>query len=174
MARYRDGDSAAFDALYARHRTPLYRFLMASCRDPELAGELFQNTWAGVVRARDRYQPTAAFQTWLFSIGRNQLIDHARRQRGGLVSIDAEAVELPADPAATPDESLMARERGLRLLQAVAALPTVQREAFLLKEDGELSLEQIAELTGTGRETVKSRLRYAVAKLREVLADVRH
>ena len=66
-----------------------------------------------------------------------------------------------------------AGEIGRRIAEALAALPTVQREAFLLQQEAGMSLAQIAELTGAGEETVKSRLRYATAKLRAALEPLR-
>jgi RNA polymerase sigma-70 factor (ECF subfamily) len=103
------------------------------------------------------------------------LIDHYRASGHlTLVSADDDAHEelVAAIPAARGDEPQARaenRELGERLRAAVAALPPAQREAFLLQQEGGLSLTEIAELTGVGAETVKSRLRYALAKLRNEL-----
>src|SRR5699024_1409435 len=167
MQRYARGDTAAFDTLYARHRGPLYRYLLRGCGNRDAAGELFQDVWARLIRARHRYRPRARFTTWLFRMAQNRLIDHSRRQRP--------RGDMPADLAApdhdNPEQRTDRRQAADRLLIAIAALPFEQREAILLKEERDLSLAAIAEVTGVGRETVKSRLRYALAKLREVLPD---
>lgn len=167
MQRYASGDTTAFDTLYARHRGPLYRYLLRGCGNRDVAGELFQDVWARLIRARHRYRPRARFTTWLFRMAHNRLIDYYRRQRP--------RGDMPTDLAApdhdNPEQRTDRRQAADRLLAAIAALPFEQREAIVLKEERGLSLAAIAEVTGVGRETVKSRLRYALAKLRETLTD---
>ena len=80
---------------------------------------------------------------------------------------------MPAPSTDEPEARASAHELGERLRDAVASLPSVQREAFLLQQEGGLSLAEIAELTGVGAETVKSRLRYALDKLRALLSPLR-
>ena len=178
MLTYVAGDAAAFDALYARHRGGVYRYLLRQCRQGGIADELFQDVWTNLIRARASYAPTAKFTTWLYRLAHNRLIDHYRASGHlKLVSADDEANEdavaaLPGASGEEPQARAENRELGERLRAAVAALPPAQREAFLLQQEGGLSLAEIAELTGTGAETVKSRLRYAVAKLRENLIDL--
>jgi RNA polymerase sigma-70 factor (ECF subfamily) len=178
MLAYVSGDAAAFEALYARHRGGVYRYLLRQCRQSGIADELFQDVWTNLIRARASYVPTAKFTTWLYRLARNRLIDHYRASGHlKLVSADDEAHEdaVAALPGARGDEPQVRaenRELGERLRAAVTALPPVQREAFLLQQEGGLSLAEIAELTGAGAETVKSRLRYAVARLRANLADL--
>lgn len=167
MQRYAAGDMVAFDELYARHRGPLYRYFLRGCGDQDVAGELFQDVWTALIRARHRYRPQARFTTWLFRMAHNRLIDHYRRQRP--------RGDMPRDLATPgrddPEHRADRRQAADRLLAAIADLPLEQREAIVLKEERGLSLTDIAEVTGVGRETVKSRLRYALAKLRETLAD---
>jgi len=171
MLRYQDGELSAFDALYARYQGPLYRFLLRGCNAPEPAAEMFQDVWANVVRARRQYVPQAPFRAWLFRIAHNRLVDSYRRSLPDTATLDdVPAPEAPAHEQ--PEARQLAGWRAERLLNAITALPDEQRRAFLLKEEGGLSLEDIAQATGVGRETVKSRLRYALAKLREVLTDV--
>ncbi len=178
MLAYGRGDAAAFEALYARHRGGVYRYLLRQCRQGGIADELFQDVWTNLIRARASYTPTAKFTTWLYRLARNRLIDHYRASGHlKLVSADDEAHEdaVAALPGAHGDEPQVRaenRELGERLRAAVTALPSVQREAFLLQQEGGLSLAEIAELTGAGAETVKSRLRYAVARLRANLSDL--
>lgn len=178
MLAYAAGDAAAFDMLYARHKGGVYRYLLRQCRQPGVADELFQDVWMNLVRARESYAPTAKFTTWLYRLAHNRMIDHFRASGHlTLVSADDEAhenavISLPAARATQPELRTENRELGERLRSAVTALPPAQREAFLLQQEAEMSLAEIAALTGVGVETVKSRLRYAVAKLRAELADL--
>jgi len=178
MLAYAAGDAAAFDALYARHKGGVYRYLLRQCRQGGVADELFQDVWMNLIRARASYAPTAKFTTWLYRLAHNRLIDHYRASAHlTLVSADDEAhvdaiAALPGVRGDEPQVRAENRELGERLRAAVAALPPAQREAFLLQHEGGLSLAEIAELTGVGTETVKSRLRYALAKLRGDLVDL--
>ena len=162
---------AAFEMLYRRHKDPLYRYFLRATRNEATAAELFQDCWTAVVRTRAVYEPRARFTTWLYRIAHSKLIDGVRRQPQALLDLDE--IEPPLAPA-TEQPDRLAESSGMarRLLQALALLPLEQREAFLMKEEGGLSLEEIAQATGVGRETVKSRLRYALVKLREELNDV--
>lgn len=169
MLRYRDGDAAAFDALYARHKDGLYRYLLRLCLDPDAAEDLFQEAWGKLIAARRRYRPTARFSTYLYRVAHNCFVDHYRRHRSRGQERDADAAALPATDG-DPDreaERALARAHLDRLL---AELPTEQRDAFLLREEGGFSVAEIAEVTGVGAETAKSRLRYAYRKLREGFA----
>jgi RNA polymerase sigma-70 factor (ECF subfamily) len=173
MLAYRDGDAAAFAELYQRHRGGLYRFVLRQCRDRARADELFQDIWMNVIAARSRYMPSAKFSTFLYLCARNRLIDHFRAKGRNLEESDDpdDPLDPPAPAAAQPDQALERRQRAARLLAAIEALPASQREAFLLHEEGELTLEEIAKITGVGRETVKSRLRYALSRLRAHLEE---
>jgi RNA polymerase sigma-70 factor, ECF subfamily len=179
MLAYAAGDAAAFDALYARHKGGVYRYLLRQCRQGGVADELFQDVWMNLIRARAGYAPTAKFTTWLYRIAHNRLIDHYRAcGEVMLVSADDDAhadavAAIPADRRDEPELRAGNHELGARLKSAVAALPAAQREAFLLQQEAGLSLAEIAELTGVGVETIKSRLRYALNKLRSDLSDLR-
>jgi RNA polymerase sigma factor (sigma-70 family) len=179
MLAYAAGRAAAFDALYARHKGGVYRYLLRHCGNAALADELFQDLWLNVIRVRASYVPTARFATWLYTLAHHRIIDHWRAQgRAQFLSIDDDddatrhRVEAIAAPRRDePEQRLADRELGACLKAALAAVPPAQRDAFLLQHEGGLSLEDIARLTGVGVETVKSRLRYAVAKLRVALAS---
>lgn len=185
MLAYQAGDAMAFEELYGRWRGRLFRYLVHQCRSDALAEELYQDVWLKVVGARRHYQVAAKFSTWLYRIAHNRLIDHWRacgtRAFEMLSSYDDDDDDPPADrqseaaaPAhETPDRLLERRDLAERLAAAIAGLPAAQREAFLLAEEGEMTLEEIAAATGTGRETAKSRLRYALAKLRQELGEWR-
>lgn len=181
MLAYAAGDAAAFAQLYERHEKPVFRFLRRSlgASGEAAADELHQEVWLAVVRNARNYEPRARFTTWLYGIARSKLIDHWRAQRGGTASLDEyvdEAAELtlldqlPADERAQPERQVLTRAQGAAFLRAVEALPAPQREVFLLHAEGELTLAEIGALTGVGMETAKSRLRYALAKLRDTLA----
>lgn len=167
MLAWAGGDASAFETLYARHRGPLYRFLLGQLRDRPLAEEVYQDVWQRVIAARQGWKPDAAFSTWLYRIAHNRLNDHWRAQRHRPAApVDADlrvaALADPDDP-----ERVAAREEARQSLQqALDELPDEQREAVLLRLQQELSLEEIGQITGVGRETVKSRLRYALDKLR--------
>ena len=166
MLAYRDGDAGAFEKLYARHRGALYRFVLRSLKDRPIAEELFQEAWIRVIEARERYAPSARFTTWLYTIAHNLLVDHWRRKGLVLVELGDEHTS-PDNPA----RQVEARQSAARFLQALEALPPAQREAFLLHEEGGLSIAEIAAATGTNEEAAKSRLRYAVAKLKAAVDE---
>jgi len=173
MLRYRDGDSESFEVLYARHRGPLYRYLLRQCGEG-VAEELFQDIWLKLIRSRERYSVQAKFTTYLYQIAHHRVIDHYRKHaRAALTSFDDPGGpgELPAERGDPLEES----NRGWlldRLLASLERLPPAQREVFLLREEAGLSLDDIAVATGTNRETAKSRLRYAVAKLKRDLGTL--
>ena len=172
MLDYGGGDAAAFEVLYRKHRGGLFRYVLRSVRERRLAEELFQEVWLKVIEARERYAPQAKFTTWLYAIAHNRLIDHFRSS--GLRSAETISEELPDPPARAgeqPEQKAVFREQGARLVAALEAMPLAQREAFLLHEEAGLSVPEIAAITGTDMEAAKSRLRYAVAKLREALKD---
>jgi len=167
MLRYGKGDVRAFEVLYRRHRLPLYRFLLRQAGDAAAAEELFQDTWMRVVNSRGRYEVRTKFTAWVYAIAHDRLMDffRARASFPGREESESALEDLPAREIAA--ELRLDRKRAAeRLLAALAALPDAQREAFLLQQEGELSIEEIAATTGASRETAKSRLRHAVAKLR--------
>lgn len=171
MQAWNRGEVAAFEQLYARHRTRLYRFLLRQLRQPALADELFQDVWQRVIAARARWTPEAAFATWLFRIAHNRLADHwraASHRPPAPADADLRTARI-ADPD-SPEQQLSEFEQRRRLQLALDGLPDEQREVLLLRLEQELTLEEIGAITGVGRETVKSRLRYAMDKLRARLA----
>jgi RNA polymerase sigma-70 factor (ECF subfamily) len=151
---------------------------LSQCRESGIVDELFQDIWMNLIRSRASYAPTAKFTTWLYRLAHNRLIDHYRASGHlTLVSADDDAHEeivaaLPGARGDQPEVRAENRELGERLRAAVAALPPAQREAFLLQQEAGLSLAEIAAVTGVGTETVKSRLRYAIGKLRGDLLDL--
>jgi RNA polymerase sigma-70 factor (ECF subfamily) len=172
MLRYAQGDARAFDLLYANHRTGLWRFIRRTVGDDAATDDVFQECWSRVIAHRAEYRPEARFATWLYRIAHNCCMDHWRRRgrRGARESADDDAVAAAADdPAAGPLPAAIADESGRRLTEALARLPPEQRQAFLLYVEGGLSVTEIGAATGVDPEGAKSRLRYAVAKLKEML-----
>jgi RNA polymerase sigma-70 factor (ECF subfamily) len=182
MRAYGRGDARAFETLYARHKGGTYRyFLRHASSDSGTAAELHQDLWLRVVGARERYEAQAKFSTWLYTLARHRLVDHWRSRHGLVLdSLADEAVVTQAEESAAvargaDDDPLHASidaETRQRLIAALADVPPLQRDAFLLHIEGGLSLDQIAQLTAASGETVKSRLRYAYRRLREKLEDL--
>ena len=170
MLRYQDGDVAAFEILYRRHKDPVYRYLLRLCGQAEAAEDVFQEVWGKIIRARASYRPTAKFTTYLYRVAHNCFIDHVRRNKrhSHNTILDPELLGDGAESLETATERSLARER---LEAALLELPEEQRDAFLLREEGGLSVDEIAAVTGCNRETAKSRLRYAVNKLRAAIDE---
>ena len=175
MLRYRDGDIAAFEVLYMRHKGPMYRYFLRRGIGQERASELFQEVWTNIIRAKDRYQPTAKFTTYMYRLAHNCYVDEIRRQGRTPVTGDGSGFndpdEIPDDFAVDPRRHVEQLEAVNRFRAALEDLPADQREAFVLREESGLSLADIASVTGVNAETAKSRLRYAVRKLRQALLD---
>ena len=168
MLAYGGGDAAAFETLYARHRGGLFRFVLRAVKEHGAAEELFQEVWVRVIEARERYAPKARFITWLYTIAHNLLVDHWRKKGLSLVALDGD--DVPSE-SANPARQAEAREALARLVHALESLPAAQREAFVLHEEGGLSVAEIAAVTGVGEEAAKSRLRYAMTKLKAAVDD---
>ena len=169
ICRYADGDVAAFERLYEKHRLPLWRFLQRHLREEAATADVFQETWARVIAHADRYRPTAPFGAWLYRIAHHCCVDHWRRSgrmKRREVADDDALDGLPDTTAPGPADHAMHAQAAEALHAAVAQLPDEQRAAFLMYAESGLSLAEIAHATGVGLETAKSRLRYAAAKLR--------
>ncbi len=187
MAAFANGDARAFEQLYARHQAGLYRFirrLLGSALNAQ-TDEVFQDTWLRVVQARTRWQPLgASFRTWLFTLAHHRVVDLLRRS-GREVSVDgfdgddgapwepaADASAAwqhwpaPAAAASHTEELAFWRRAGEQLLGCLDQLPLPQRTTFLLHHDDGFALDEVARTLEVGFETAKTRLRYAMSKLR--------
>lgn len=177
MARFARGDVVAFETLYRRHELKVWRYLFRSVNSQAAADDLLQEVWIKVSQAVRRYQPSARFTTWLFTLAHNCLVDALRRMRPA-ISLEAGteqgaswAESLVADARSEPLRQVESAQQLRALLEAVDALPPVQREAFLMQAEGGLSIEEIAAATAVSFETAKSRLRYARARLQLLLRE---
>jgi len=178
MRKFCAGDAQSFELLYARHEKPLYRYVRR-VMGPALASQVddvFQDAWIKLVDARDHWQPRedASFKTWLYTLAHHRAVDLLRKS-GREVSVDDGWQEAdvetpwllwPASSAEQPEQQAFWRKAGQRLLDCLDGLPALQRAAFLLHHEDGLSLEEITQVLSAEFETVKSRLRYALSKLR--------
>ena len=164
MGRFAVGDYAAFETLYGRHKDAVYRYFLRAT-DPANAADGHQETWSRVVARRGRYRGEGNFRAYLFTIAHNVLMDQFRRRPPEAVS-DAQLV---AD--GSPERDAANLEAADRLNGLIAALPNAQREALIMHREAGLTIREIARVTGITEEGVKSRLRYAMAKLRRGMRD---
>ena len=171
LTSYCNGDASAFDTLYLQHKDALYRFILRQCNNAtNITDEIFQEVWISVINNKQQFRNESKFSTWLYQIARNKLIDNSRksivRNENKHDSFEAESMK-SNNPE--PDTKTQL-EKCIELLQAlVLQLPDEQKEAFVLKHDTNKSIEDLAAITETSHETFKSRLRYAMKKLREWL-----
>ena len=163
MAQFAAGHGPAFEALYHRHRNSLYRYIIRLLPRKADAEEVFQEVWLAVVRGRDRYEPSARFSTFLFSIAHRRVMDRLRR---AYRHSDGEIPETLQDTTPGPERLAEGAILGQALRKALMELPLEQREAFLLRAEGGLAPGDIAAVTGVPYETAKSRLKYANRALR--------
>lgn len=186
MRAFAAGDGRAFERLYARHEQALYRFvrrLLGQAAAGQV-DEVFQDTWMRAIEARASWQPQGAtFRTWLLTIAHHRAVDCLRRS-GREVPLECDEEDgagAPFEPTGTPwsgwpkaptgtdggaDDRLFWRRAGQRLLDCLEGLPLPQKTAFLLHHDDGLAVDEMARALEVGFETAKTRLRYAMAKLR--------
>jgi len=178
MLAYAAGNASAFDRLYARHKGALYRYVLRHCANAGVADELFQDIWMNVIRVRASYVPTARFGSWLFTLAHHRIVDHWRASgQATMVMLDDDDDAITSNALVSPshdqpDARAAASEASARVRAALAALPPLQRDAFLLHQEGGLTLAEIGQMTGVGVETVKSRVRYAMARLRAAFPEL--
>ncbi len=179
MAAYKAGEVSAYRVLVERHHAPVYRFCLRALRSPEAAADAAQEVFLRVVKNAGSWERKAKFTTWLYTLARNWCIDESRKARfrrtdslNDTVGKDGEGEErLDRVASEVPQQDRLADNVKLRkvLDAAIAELPDEQRDVFLLREQGGLQFKDIAELTGVGENTVKSRMRYALVALQKKL-----
>lgn len=170
MLKYQAGDAAAFDVLYEKYKGDVYRFLSRQL-EPTIAEELYQDIWMKLIKAKDRYQQSASFRTYLYTITHNCLHDHWR-QHNKMPTPANETEENTLSDFINPETITNDRLTITKLLEGIQLLPDEQQQAFLLKVESGLSLEEIASVMQATQESTKSRLRYAMKKLREHLRGI--
>ena len=184
MRRFAAGDAAAFEQLYQRHQAALYRFVrrLLGRAAATQADEVFQDTWLRAIQARHSWQPQgAAWRTWLFTLAHHRAVD-CLRKLGREVSLSGDEESPPWEPdeaaaawsdwpAATADaeDAVFWRAAGQRLLDCLEGLPLPQKTVFLLHHEDGLAVDELARALEVGFETAKTRLRYAMSKLRSCM-----
>lgn len=167
MQSYSQGDSAAFEVLYRRHKNSLYRYFIRQCQDPALAEDLYQDVWKKVIHSAPGYRPTARFTTWLYRIAHHRMVDHFRTLKA---LTDQDIDQLTASEA-EPGQQHQDQQQSKQLKLCLDKLPPLQLDVFMLKEEAGLTAQGIATVVGASEEATKSRLRYAYKKLRECLSN---
>lgn len=184
MLEFAAGDAAAFDVLLARHRRPLFSFLVRQVRNTATAEDLFQDVCERLIKQAPRYRVSAKFTTWMYTIARNRVVDYYRRQKfrradslsrpvaGGADNGEAPVLgDTIAAPGVGPEVAAARAQTRDAIEGCVAALEPEQREVFLLREVHGLPFQEIADITGANVSTVKSRMRYALKHLRRLLTE---
>ncbi len=183
LERFRQGEARAFEELMRRYRTPLYNFIYRSVRHPATSEEILQDAWMRILQGLADFQRAAKFTTWAYTVARNLCIDHARKAAlRRHPSLDQPArrdgdddgptlLDGLSDPRAAVDRRAIGNELQIRLTAAIDALPADQREVFIMREHANLPFKEIAEIVGAPENTVKSRMRYALERLQEALAE---
>jgi len=176
MLAYQQGDTGAFEILLTRHEKGLYGFALRMLGDRMLAEEVAQESFLRVIQSASRYRAQASFRNYLYRIARNLCVDLMRKRPREPRTPDLDAGS-PGTPEGVPngnpgpEDNTAAAQLRSAILGALAILPEDQREAFLLKEVKGMKLQDVAAITGANLNTVKSRLRYALTRLRELLAE---
>ena len=171
MLRYAAGDVDAFEVLYQRHKGPVYRYMLNLCRKEAVAEELFQEVWIKLINARENYVASAKFTTYLYKLAHNQFIDHYRRQNVRIVEERTEYMDVYESGQNNPDEQMQLSQLQGAFFNVLASLNHEQREVFLLREESNMNLQEISETVGISHEAAKSRLRYAIKKLRSIITN---
>jgi len=183
MVRYQRGDREAFAELVRRYQRPVYNFVIRQVRHPGTAEDVTQEVFVRVVQNAAEFKHEARFTTWLYTIARNLCIDHLRKQShrrhpsldqpAGGASEGRPLGDNIADahPSTDVERAAAASEVQACIVRAVEGLPEEQREVFLLREVANLPFKEIAEVTGAGENTVKSRMRYALDRLQAALSE---
>ncbi len=168
-AAYRRGDMTSFDILYSRYQQTLYLFLLRRGLSESQAQDAFHDCWMKLIGEQEHFDGMQ-FRAWIFRVARNMSIDYFRRSAVRDSVSDDEALDKQTHSLSS--ETIVQDRDCLHLLkQSIGLLPFDQRDAFLLQQEAGLSLQQIAEVMSVGKETIKSRLRYAMKQLKTMLED---
>jgi len=180
IARYTRGDIKALDELIIRYKKPLYSFLWRFASSGIEVDEIFQETWLRVIQKSSSFEQNS-FKGWVFKIAYNLVIDASRLKRGHL-SLDqtsdySDGVQTLVDtiPAKGIGPAGHASHNDIRkaIAQALATLPSEQKEVFVLRMEADMSFKEIAEIQGSSINTSLARMQYALTKMRKLLQDQR-
>jgi RNA polymerase sigma-70 factor (ECF subfamily) len=173
MQLYGQGDIAAFELLYTKHKGGLYRYFLRHTADQGVAEDLYQEVWGRVINSAASYQPKAKFNTWLYTLAHNKLIDHVRRLKVVNTVFDVNSeLDDDIDTESVLVNDIVERElAGISLKQCLSKLPQMQLDCFLLKEEAGMTLYDISQIVGASLEATKSRMRYAYKSLRTCIAN---
>lgn len=166
---FKNGDEFAFVGLYNRFKSPVYAFCYKMLLNRELAQDVMQETFLRVYENRDRLMKTASFKSWLFTIARNQCLNHIR-QGGRQVNLEPAVMERTASPE-TPFTRMDKSEQVKYVSDFLGMLKPEYREVLVLREYQNLTYEEIAAVTRNTLSSVKSRLFKARKKLAEVMTE---
>ena len=170
MLAYVNNDQLAFNKLYERYRQSLYRYMLRQISvSDSVLNELYQDVWLKLINSRQQYKVKASFKTYLYQIANNTIKDYFRRESVRKIMSNLEHEEEIVDNGIAPDEKLAKQQLVVKFKQVLAELPQQQRDVFLLREEAGLTSAQIAEMMQVSVDTVKSRMRYAVARLKEII-----
>ena len=177
LAKYIDGDIASFTVLYERHKGAMYRYLLRQIHDERMSEDLLQDIWSKIIIHSDGFVAKAKFYTWAYTIARNSLIDHYRHMQvqDSIISeiddndTDIEPIENVSKLSYDVDDELQRMRQKKALKKCLEKLPPHLLETFLLKEEGNMTGQQISDIINASYEAVKSRLRYACQQLRTCL-----
>jgi RNA polymerase sigma-70 factor (ECF subfamily) len=182
LGLYTRGEMEALEVLFARYKRPLFHFVLRSVKERSRAEDLLQESFLRLVEHAGSFQGSASLKTWLYRIARNLCVDEQRRQKHRRhPSLDASSSpdgaegaslhERLAHTGAGPDRLTTDRDLAKRLALAIDDLPDDQREVFVLRQVENLSFKEIGEITSVPENTVKSRMRYALDRLKRTLSD---
>ncbi len=165
-------NTAAFEALFERHKRGVLSYLWRRCGDRAAAEDLLQEVFLGAWRTREGYEPVAKFTTWLYTMARNacanQLV-RASRERARIRRVGE--TWRPSRVGDEPHQRLQAEETGRAIEAALGGLPERQREVLLLREVAGLAYDEIVDVTGWPMGTVKTELHRARRRLAELLGE---
>ncbi|NRA82304.1 MAG: sigma-70 family RNA polymerase sigma factor [Gammaproteobacteria bacterium] len=173
MIKYGQGSIQAFELLYQRHKGASYRYFLRQCHDQTEAEDLMQELWGRVIKAKDKYRQQAQFNTWFYRIAHNLLVDHHKHLsvvNNIIKPSQSEAID--QRETNSPEPSLIHQKQALRLKECLTKLPKVQLETFLIKQESGLNIAEISGVVDASTEAIKSRLRYAIASLKQCIGGL--
>lgn len=175
VSRYLAGDKKSLEILIGRYFKPIYNFIYHYVGDAPSAEDITQDVFVRVWRKIDKFDENKKFKTWLFSIAKNAAIDFLKKKKAvpfsELENEEGEnaIIENMTDPAPLPDELFARADLSKVISEALAELPPVDRSVLLLRHYNQFTFEEAAETLGEPLNTVKSRYRRALVKLRRIL-----